>query len=145
MTHPLEVQHESSAQHRPRTGLVQGHPAAGERRARHGGRRNRRCGLCGSDVTAFKEGEPYPPFLPGHEWGGTVPAGGDGVHYGPQRGQPGDRGYASGLRAGARCAAPMTSDARACLARLRNLCAHRTPWRLRRADHRSRRDTRAHS
>lgn len=38
-----------------------------------------RCGVCGSDVTAFREGVPYPPFLSGHEWGGTVLAVGDGV------------------------------------------------------------------
>ncbi|MFJ8768852.1 zinc-dependent alcohol dehydrogenase [Streptomyces clavifer] len=38
-----------------------------------------RCGVCGSDVSAFKEGHPYPPFLSGHEWGGTVLAVGDGV------------------------------------------------------------------
>lgn len=26
------------------------------------------CGVCGSDVAAFREGEQYPPFLSGHEW-----------------------------------------------------------------------------
>ncbi len=31
-----------------------------------------RCGICGTDVAAFRSGEPYMPFLSGHEWCGTV-------------------------------------------------------------------------
>jgi len=34
-----------------------------------------RCGICGSDVSAYKSGTPYPPFLHGHEWTGTVVGG----------------------------------------------------------------------
>jgi (R,R)-butanediol dehydrogenase/meso-butanediol dehydrogenase/diacetyl reductase len=30
------------------------------------------CGICGSDVHAWESGTPYPPFLCGHEWFGTV-------------------------------------------------------------------------
>ena len=30
------------------------------------------CGICGSDVHAWDAGTPYPPFLCGHEWFGTV-------------------------------------------------------------------------
>jgi (R,R)-butanediol dehydrogenase / meso-butanediol dehydrogenase / diacetyl reductase len=29
-------------------------------------------GICGTDVSAWKSGRPYPPFLSGHEWFGTV-------------------------------------------------------------------------
>ncbi len=38
-----------------------------------------RCGICGTDVSAYRSGEPYPPFLSGHEWCGTVVAVGPGV------------------------------------------------------------------
>ena len=31
-----------------------------------------RCGICGTDVAAFRDGEPYSPFLCGHEWCGVV-------------------------------------------------------------------------
>ena len=27
-----------------------------------------RCGICGTDVAAWRSGDPYPPFLCGHEW-----------------------------------------------------------------------------
>ncbi len=32
------------------------------------------CGICGTDVSAWKAGTPYAPFLCGHEWTGTVVA-----------------------------------------------------------------------
>jgi (R,R)-butanediol dehydrogenase/meso-butanediol dehydrogenase/diacetyl reductase len=38
-----------------------------------------RCGICGTDVAAFRSGEPYMPFLSGHEWCGTVAEVGSGV------------------------------------------------------------------
>jgi (R,R)-butanediol dehydrogenase/meso-butanediol dehydrogenase/diacetyl reductase len=39
-----------------------------------------RCGICGTDVQVFRDGNPsYPPFLCGHEWCGTVSAVGPGV------------------------------------------------------------------
>ena len=31
-----------------------------------------RCGICGTDVAAYRSGSPYAPFLCGHEWTGTV-------------------------------------------------------------------------
>lgn len=33
-----------------------------------------RCGICGTDVSAYRSGQPYAPFLCGHEWAGTVTA-----------------------------------------------------------------------
>lgn len=33
-----------------------------------------RCGICGTDVAAWRSGDPYPPFLCGHEWVGRVAA-----------------------------------------------------------------------
>ncbi|HPG27185.1 MAG TPA: zinc-binding dehydrogenase [Myxococcota bacterium] len=33
-----------------------------------------RCGICGTDVAAWRSGDPYAPFLCGHEWTGTVTA-----------------------------------------------------------------------
>jgi len=38
-----------------------------------------RCGICGTDVAAWRSGDPYPPFLCGHEWVGRVAATGRGV------------------------------------------------------------------
>src|SRR3954447_14940122 len=38
-----------------------------------------RCGICGTDVAAYRSGLPYSPFLHGHEWGAAVLEGGDGV------------------------------------------------------------------
>lgn len=32
------------------------------------------CGICGSDVIAYRDGQVYPPTLCGHEWVGTVSA-----------------------------------------------------------------------
>lgn len=40
-----------------------------------------RCGICGTDVAAFRDGHPYPPFLSGHEWSGAVTAVGAGVDH----------------------------------------------------------------
>src|SRR5687767_9574063 len=37
-----------------------------------------RCGICGSDVAAYRTGDPYTPFMHGHEWTGTV-LGGRGI------------------------------------------------------------------
>ena len=37
------------------------------------------CGICGSDVSAYKSGMPYPPMLCGHEWFGNVTAVGSDV------------------------------------------------------------------
>jgi 2-desacetyl-2-hydroxyethyl bacteriochlorophyllide A dehydrogenase len=37
------------------------------------------CGICGTDVSAWKAGTPYAPFLCGHEWTGTVVARGAGT------------------------------------------------------------------
>ena len=37
-----------------------------------------RCGVCGSDVAAYRTGEPYSAFMNGHEWTGTV-LGGRGI------------------------------------------------------------------
>ncbi|GED96244.1 zinc-dependent alcohol dehydrogenase [Gordonia crocea] len=37
------------------------------------------CGICGSDVDAYRQGYPYHPTLSGHEWSGTVAAVGAGV------------------------------------------------------------------
>lgn len=31
-----------------------------------------RCGICGTDLAAYRSGEYYTPFLCGHEWSGTV-------------------------------------------------------------------------
>lgn len=30
------------------------------------------CGICGSDVAAYRDGEEYPAFLSGHEWVGVI-------------------------------------------------------------------------
>src|SRR5262249_33092599 len=38
-----------------------------------------RCGICGTDVSAYRSGEPYAPFLCGHEWVGRVARAGRGV------------------------------------------------------------------
>lgn len=38
-----------------------------------------RCGICGTDVAAYRSGDPYPPFLCGHEWVGRIAALGSGV------------------------------------------------------------------
>ncbi len=38
-----------------------------------------RCGICGSDVHAYREGWPYSPGVCGHEWAGTVVEVGSGV------------------------------------------------------------------
>ena len=32
------------------------------------------CGICGSDVHAYRSGRPYSPALCGHEWAGTIAA-----------------------------------------------------------------------
>ena len=37
------------------------------------------CGVCGTDVHAYRSGRPYNPAICGHEWSGTVSATGDGV------------------------------------------------------------------
>lgn len=37
------------------------------------------CGICGSDVAAYRSNGPYPPALSGHEWTGTVRLVGEGV------------------------------------------------------------------
>lgn len=37
------------------------------------------CGICGTDVHAFRSGEPYEPAICGHEWVGTISARGRGV------------------------------------------------------------------
>lgn len=46
-----------------------------------------RCGICGTDVAAYRSGLPYTPFLHGHEWCGQVLEVGDGV----ESVAPGDR------------------------------------------------------
>lgn len=38
-----------------------------------------RCGICGTDVAAWRSGQPYAPFLCGHEWTGRIEALGQGV------------------------------------------------------------------
>jgi len=38
-----------------------------------------RCGICGTDVSAYKSGRPYTPFLHGHEWTGVVTSLGPGT------------------------------------------------------------------
>lgn len=46
-----------------------------------------RCGICGTDVSAYRHGNPYAPFLCGHEWAGTVLAigpNGSNTSVGPQ-------------------------------------------------------------
>ena len=40
-----------------------------------------RCGICGTDVAAFRSGESYMAFLSGHEWCGTVADVGPGVSH----------------------------------------------------------------
>lgn len=37
------------------------------------------CGICGTDVHAYRSGDPYTPAICGHEWAGTVSAAGAGV------------------------------------------------------------------
>ena len=37
------------------------------------------CGVCGTDVHAYRSGRPYNPAICGHEWSGTVSATGEGV------------------------------------------------------------------
>lgn len=37
------------------------------------------CGICGTDVHAYRSGHPYPPAICGHEWTGTVSAVGPDV------------------------------------------------------------------
>jgi (R,R)-butanediol dehydrogenase / meso-butanediol dehydrogenase / diacetyl reductase len=59
-----------------------------------------RCGVCGSDVSAFRSDHPYPPYLSGHEWGGTVLSVGEGV----TRLSAGDRVIAGVPPACGRCA-----------------------------------------
>ena len=68
------------------------------------------CGICGADVVAFKDGEPYAPVLSGHEYGGTVVSVGEGV----TDLAPGDRVVAGVPPACGRC--------RTCLAGLAHRC-----------------------
>ena len=70
-----------------------------------------RCGICGTDVAAYRSGKPYTPFLHGHEWCGTVTAIGRGVG----GVSPGDRVVCGSPRACGRCAE--------CLAGLGQRCA----------------------
>ncbi|MBK7948204.1 MAG: alcohol dehydrogenase catalytic domain-containing protein [Deltaproteobacteria bacterium] len=73
-----------------------------------------RCGICGTDVAAYRSGDPYPPFLCGHEWVGRIAALGAGVtglHAGDRAvmGVPVACGLCAECRAGHghRCAAIM--------------------------------------
>jgi (R,R)-butanediol dehydrogenase/meso-butanediol dehydrogenase/diacetyl reductase len=47
-----------------------------------------RCGICGTDVAAYRHGHAYAPFLCGHEWAGTV------ISIGPV--DPGSTGVGTG-------------------------------------------------
>ena len=38
------------------------------------------CGICGTDVHAYRSGRPYPPAVCGHEWVGVVAAVSRGIH-----------------------------------------------------------------
>lgn len=65
-----------------------------------------RCGICGTDVAAFRKGTPYAPFLCGHEWAGTVMAigPGDGGDDDSGRIREGDRAVMAVPVACGRCA-----------------------------------------
>ncbi|WP_432524015.1 zinc-dependent alcohol dehydrogenase [Kineococcus sp. SYSU DK006] len=68
------------------------------------------CGICGSDVSAYRDGEGYPPFLSGHEWVGTVVDVGSDVH-GLHRG---DRVIAATPPACGRCPMCLAGHAERC-------------------------------
>ncbi|MGW4340351.1 zinc-dependent alcohol dehydrogenase [Rhodococcus koreensis] len=68
------------------------------------------CGICGSDVSAYRDGEAYPAFLSGHEWGGTVHSVGDGV----QGLAPGDRVVAGTPPACGTCAMCIAGHSERC-------------------------------
>ena len=69
------------------------------------------CGICGTDLDAWKSGEPYNPAICGHEWTGVARA----VPRGVTHLKEGDRvgiGIAPGC---GRCAACLRGDAAHCL------------------------------
>lgn len=39
------------------------------------------CGICGTDIHAYRSGDPYEPAICGHEWSGTISARGKGVRH----------------------------------------------------------------
>lgn len=39
------------------------------------------CGICGTDIHAYRSGDPYEPAICGHEWSGTISARGAGVRH----------------------------------------------------------------
>ncbi len=71
-----------------------------------------RCGICGTDVAAWRAGTSYAPFLCGHEWTGTVLATGAGV----ERVREGDRAVMGVPVACGRCAECRAGRAGRCAA-----------------------------
>jgi len=69
-----------------------------------------RCGICGTDVAAYRSGNPYAPFLCGHEWAGTVLATGRDV----QGIREGDRAVMGVPVACGRCAECRAGHAHRC-------------------------------
>lgn len=68
------------------------------------------CGICGTDVHAFRSGHPYPPAICGHEWTGTVSAVGAEVTSVDE----GDRVVVAAAPACGRCAACRAGQAPWC-------------------------------
>ncbi len=70
-----------------------------------------RCGICGTDVAAYRSGLPYTPFLHGHEWCATVLEVGDGV----RAVGPGDRVVCGAPEACGTCASCRAGRPGTCL------------------------------
>ncbi|MBJ20206.1 MAG: alcohol dehydrogenase catalytic domain-containing protein [bacterium] len=71
-----------------------------------------RCGICGTDVAAYRSGDPYAPFLCGHEWTGTV----TGLGRGESALREGDRAVMAVPVACGRCAECRAGHAHRCAA-----------------------------
>lgn len=70
------------------------------------------CGICGTDVHAYRSGDAYDPAICGHEWAGTVSARGSGVRHL----QEGDRVVVAVGAACGRCGPCRAGQYRHCLA-----------------------------
>lgn len=68
------------------------------------------CGICGTDIHAFRSGDPYNPAICGHEWSGTVSAAGREVRHLAE----GDRVVVAIGAACGRCAACRAGHTRHC-------------------------------
>ena len=68
------------------------------------------CGICGTDVHAYRSGRPYNPAICGHEWAGTVSAVGSQVSTVSE----GDRVVVAAAPSCGRCAACLAGQAERC-------------------------------